>query len=188
MAHSDLLDFSHATFAQALDERPGINVKSAKTNNGWVAWDDDSSNRYNQVVEYVYSDPASGKDLNYRSWYMETSFMKGGAGLVVSVKIDYERTTGDDHLILVCIFNTQANTELMQASIQFHGASQDNLIIAPINQSMSNGDMAQALHDQIVRQRGSVDYGGDTDNAGRKALADIAKFHVQAFEVATTVS
>lgn len=182
------MNFDYNKFAQALDSYTGMDVKDENNGeDGWVKWTKSNSNSvYNQVVEYEYDDQDSGKTLSYRSWYMETSTMKSEGGMIVSVKIDYERDTGDDHIILITCFDVNGKIIVAQCSIQFHGASQDNLTIAPITANDTN-DIALSMYNQLHDLQQDVDYGGSTDNAGRKSFAYITQLHIYAMTNAVSV-
>ncbi|KAB7731191.1 hypothetical protein F5984_10320 [Rudanella paleaurantiibacter] len=183
------MTFDYLKFAQSLDSYTGMDVKDEHNGqNGWIKWShSDSDSVYNQVVEYTYDDKDSGETLGYRTWYMETSLMKSDngkpTGMFVSVKIDYERNTGDDHIILITGFDVNGYLQVAQASIQFNGNSKDNLVIAPIRSS----DIALSMYNTIHDLQKDVDYGGPTDNAGRKSFAYITQLHIYAITSAVSV-
>lgn len=176
------LSLNRNTFADSLDSYSGINVHSESNgHHGWVAWSGDK-NDYNQVVEYTYSDKPSGESLDYRSWYPEVTVMPGNVSLTVSLKIDYERSTGDDHLILQCNLDSSGQLLTAQASVQFHGAEDKNLTIEPLAPAnVPGGDLPLAMYNALHNAQENVDYGGKTDNAGRKSFAYIAQLHLYAF-------
>ncbi|MEZ4784630.1 MAG: hypothetical protein R3F28_11240 [Candidatus Kapaibacterium sp.] len=182
------MKFDYNQFAQSLDSYTDMDVKDEHNgNDGWVKWSGSSSNSiYNQVIEYTYSDQTSGKTLQYRSWYMETSTMKSDGGMIVSVKIDYERSTGDDHIILIAGYDVNGYINFAQCSIQFHGASQDNLTVAPITSSDTT-DIALTMYNTLYDLQKNVDYGGSTDNAGRKSFAYITQLHIYAMNASVKV-
>src|SRR5215217_4247329 len=161
------MNFDYNKFAQSLDAASGMDVKDEKNGKyGWVKWNNSSDSLYNQVVEFEYDDKKDNETLAFRSWYMETSVMKSDGGMIVSVKIDYERNTGDDHIILIAGFDATAKLTFAQCSVQFNGNSKENFSIPPI----TTGDIAQSMYDQMNNKQKNEDYGGATDNAGRKSF------------------
>lgn len=172
------MNFDYNQFAKSIDTYSGMDVSDENNGkNGWVQWDNDSSNAYNQVLEMKYTD--SHDTYHFRTWHQETSVMKNNGGMIVSVKIDYERTTGDDHIILITGYDLHGTLNVAQVSIQFHGASDKDLTIAPITSSKSS-DIPSAIYDAISSAQNGVDYGGDTDNHGRKSFPILTKYNILA--------
>lgn len=180
------MKYDYNQFAKSLDAAKDMDVKDENNGkNGWVKWSGSSSSSlYNQVIEFEYDDSKDDEQLRFRSWYMETSVMKSEGGMIVSVKIDYERNTGDDHIILITGFDVNAKLNFAQCSVQFHGASDDNFSIAPVTGS----NIAQDMYNQMYNKQKNVDYGGPTDNAGRKSFGYIAQVHINAIASAVSKS
>jgi hypothetical protein len=180
------MKFDYNQFAKSIDTYAGMDVSDENNGKyGWVQWDSNSSNAYNQVLEYKYTD--SHDTYNFRSWHQETSVMKNNGGMIVSVKIDYERETGDDHIILITGYDLHGKLNVAQVSIQFHGDSGDDLTIAPIKASQTS-DIPTAIYNAIATKQNGVDYGGDTDNHGRKSFPIITKNNILAMMAAVSVS
>ncbi|TDB64066.1 hypothetical protein [Arundinibacter roseus] len=175
------MNFNYNTFAQKLDGYSGMDVDDEHTNYGWVQWDKKSTDDFNKVVKYTYEN--SKGTFHYETWHQETSLMKQNAGMMVSAKIDFNRGTGDDHIILMAGFNHKADLIFAQASVQFHGHEDANIITSPI----TSGDIAQGLQDAIQEQ--ILDSYGHVDDStdGRHTLPYIAKVNLEAMDEATSI-
>lgn len=165
------MNFDHNTFSAALDAQPGITIIKQ-----WYQWNNTSGD-LNKTMEY------SKDNFGYRTWYHETSVMSNAMGMLVSCKIDFERTTGDDHIILLTGFSISPAGVVMkfaQASVQFHGSESNNIIGTPV----TSGDMAQGIYNSLSSIL-SADFGSiDDSTAGRKTLPDIARANIQAIQQA----
>lgn len=182
MSQNSSIALDYNSFPGGLESTDNLNIPDFKsTDDGAKAWkyyDSDHTSAYNKVVSFQFQNQVPGDDdpLNYRTWYMETSTIGANMGLIVSCKIDYDRGSKDDHLILICAFDSAGKLMLAQASVQFHGADDKNFTVAPItSDKAAHGDVAQALYDTMHDQQKKVDYGDDRDNAGRKGYAYVAK-------------
>ena len=160
------MTFNHSTFATQLDAYSGISISRS-----WFQWGN-TLGSLNTVMEYKKG------DNTYRTWYQETSSMKENAGLLVSCKVDYERGTGDDHIIILTGFQITSTGPVMvfaQASVQFHGDETNNIIGTPV----TTGDMGQGIYDSLNASIQSDDFGNvDDSTAGRRTLPDIARANV----------
>ncbi|MEZ5015622.1 MAG: hypothetical protein R2800_01100 [Flavipsychrobacter sp.] len=167
------MTFDHNTFATELGSQNEITISKS-----WFQWAN-TSGSLNTTMEYM-----KGGDT-YRTWYQETSNMKEDAGMLVSCKIDYERATGDDHIILLTGFAiTQDGPKMIfaQASVQFHGSEDNNIVGAPVK----SGDMAQGVYDSLSAIL-SDNFGEvDDSTAGRQTLPEIAKLNVAAMQAAVS--
>ncbi|MFN3851870.1 MAG: hypothetical protein ACK4NY_20700 [Spirosomataceae bacterium] len=161
------MTFNHSTFATALDGYSGISISKS-----WYQWGG-TTGSLNTVMDYDKG------DYGYRTWYQETSSMKENSGMLVSCKIDFKRTTGDDHIIILTGFQATSNGPQMvfaQASVQFHGDEDDNIIGTPV----TSGDMGQGIYDTLNAQIQGKDFGGGVDSTadGRHTLPDIARANI----------
>ena len=179
------MNFDHNQFSQALGDYTGIEIQDADNNYGWNGWNL-QTDTYSQVLNY------SKGGFNYRTWYQEFSY-SGTLGMFVSCKVDYERLTGDDHIIILAGFaNTNQGTTLVfaQASVEFHGSDNDNndflnIITPPITLDQYS-DIGQGIYDAINSQL-SANYGLiDGTNDGRQTLPDIARANVNSIKSASS--
>lgn len=166
------MTFNHDTFITQLDSYSGISILQH-----WFQWTDShgvlTSGDLNKTMEYKKG------DYTYRTWYQETSLMKENSGMLVSCKVDYERTTGDDHIIILTGFKITTTGPVMvfaQASVQFHGDETNNVIGTPVTE----GDMGQGIYDSLNATIQSADFGNNADSTpdGRRTLPDIARANV----------
>jgi len=170
--------FDQGLFLQNMKDISGTSGVTA-----WAQWPGTIGN-LNQQSGYTVG------SYNYRTWYQETSVMASNLGMLVSCKIDYERTTGDDHIIILTGFSrkpTGSGTEFTyemvfaQASVQFHGSEDNNVIGAPVQASACGGDMGNAIYNSLSEIL-SINFGssGDSTNDGRHTLPDIARRNINA--------
>lgn len=167
------MNFNHDTFATQIKNTSGISCSSTS----WSQWNNTKGN-LNTVLNY-----SEGSD-DFCTWYQETSTWTDrasskDAGMMVSCKIDFKRGTGDDHIILLaCFMNTSSGPQMKfaQASVQFHGSEQNNIVGTPV----TSGDMGQGIYNSLSAilndDFGSVDDSTD----GRKKLPGIAQINVNA--------
>ena len=162
------MTFDHTTFANQLDAYDGISISKS-----WYQWSN-TSGSLNKTMEYKKN------EYTYRTWYQETSSMKENSGLLVSCKVDYERATGDDHIIILTGFQITSTGPVMifaQASVQFHGDEDNNVIGTPV----TSGDMGQGIYDSLNATIKYDDFGTvDDSTSGRRTLPDIARANVNA--------
>lgn len=162
------MTFDHNTFATQLDAYDGISISKS-----WFQWNNTKGD-LNKTMEYQKG------DNTYRTWYQETSTMKENSGMLVSCKVDYERGTGDDHIIILTGFQITSTGPVMvfaQASVQFHGDESNNIIGAPV----TSGDMGQGIYNSLNATIQSDDFGNiDDSTSGRRTLPDIARANVNA--------
>lgn len=163
------IDFNHTSFETNLGNQSGVSISK-----DWFQWSN-TSGSLNQTMEYTKS------DYTYRTWYQESSIMNGNIGMLLSCKIDFERTTGDDHIILLLGFSVTPPDNILvcqfaQASVQFHGSEDNNIVGVPV----TSGDIAQGIYDSLSAIL-SIDFGTvDDTTAGRHTLPDIARLNVTA--------
>jgi hypothetical protein len=167
------MTFDHTQFATALDNQSGVSISKS-----WYQWSGTSGD-LNKTMEYKKG------DYTYRTWYQETSVMNGDIGMFVSCKIDFERSTGDDHIMLLTGFsrtptgvgqNYTVEMKFAQASVQFHGSEDNNIAGVPV----TSGDFGQGIYDSLSAIL-SEDFGDvDDTTAGRQTLPDIARMNVNA--------
>lgn len=165
------LQLDYTNVPVVLESITGINVHSYK--NGHNGWFQKGSNvPFGQVVEYEYKTP-SGEMAQYRTWYMETSYMAQGQGLMVSTKIDnvLGGLTKDDHIMLICGFGPGGLLSVVEASLQINGGGPIKAI-APITRPV-DGDPNQ-LDDLMYDQLAATHYGV----ASRDAIAYIVKANI----------
>lgn len=179
------MNFDQNQFSTALGQYTGIVLEDADQNYGWSYWNLQTS-EFSQVLNY------SKGGFSYRTWYQEVSF-SGTLGMLVSCKVDYERLTGDDHIVILAGFTkTSTGTTLVfaQASVEFHGSDMDNTdfvnIITPPITLNTSPDIGQGIYDainaQILDNYGLID--GTTD--GRQTLPDIARANVNSIKSAAS--
>jgi hypothetical protein len=168
------MNFDHNKFASSLDGISGVVVE--KNDDGtynWEMWND-------AAVDLCRALPYSCNDFNYRTWYQEITKMKSETGMLVSCKIDYTRTTGDDHVILLAAFAVTADKPLLiyaQTSVQFHGSSDNNVMSGPI----SGDDIPQAMYDNLHDQIKDLDFGNvDDSTEGRNSIPSLAQMNLNA--------
>ena len=118
--------------------------------------------------------------------------MKENGGMIVSSKIDYERNTGDDHIILITGFDQHGVLNFAQTSIQFNGDSDDDIVTDPINQNTpylyhTDDTIIDKIYWTVNNAQSGVDYGGTTDNGGRKSFPEIIKRNIMAIQSAITL-
>ena len=174
------MTFNHNTFATQLDNTSGVTVgKDSSGNYEWdnMGWDNDLC---------TYLNYTKG-DYGYRTWYQETSEFASNIGMVVSCKLDFKRTTGDDHIILMVGFNNASGTPQIvyaQASVQFNGDDDDNIVSDKILASSAGSaanDIATGLYNSLHDQISTIDFGNiDDSTEGRNELPEIAKINVLA--------
>lgn len=178
------MNFNRDTFQTNLDNIDGV----------VVAYDYDHKTFWNQwsgtggTLQQELSYTEGG--YSYRSWSPETSAMNNNLGMLVSLKIDYEAGRGDDHIILLTGFMNlkgQGPTMVLaQASVQFHGDDDKNIMGAPVKYDPNHPtDLSQAMYDSLNQQ--ILDCGFYGDDAGRNHLATIAMINVQALKGTVTV-
>ncbi len=172
---NNTLDFDYSDFKSAIQAADN-NFSSV---GNWTTYTGSNSNSdaedpNNKVMEMTYS------GSNYRTWHLETS-MTQDLGMLVSCKIDYEPTSGDeDHVILMAGFTmpTSGSTTpilaFAQATIQFTDDSSMNIM----SDSYSTGDIIDSLYNDLQGQLNAYSFSGD--NQGRKFLADITKANLEA--------
>ena len=144
----------------------------------WQQWHNTSGN-LNKQLEYQRN------GYQYRTWYQEVSIMRQQAGMLVTCKVDFERTTYDDHIVLMVGFMATGSgpqAVFAQASIQFHTTDDsdfDNILAAPCYQSPdSNADIAQEVANSLATQIADMDFGSASNNQARQTLPDIAKLNI----------
>lgn len=150
----------------------------------WNQWDNTGNTILNQELTY------NEGGYTYRSWSPETSAMNNNLGMLVSLKIDYEDGRGDDHIILLTGFMNlkgQGPTMVLaQASVQFHGDDDKNIMGAPVKYDPNHPtDLSQAMYNSLNQQ--ILDCGFYGDDAGRNHLATIAMINVEALKGTVTV-
>lgn len=174
------MNFNYNTFAQKLDGYSGMDVDDEHDNDGWVQWDKGSTDDFNKVVHYTFKNDDG--EFEYETWHQETSLVPGGVGMMASCKIDFNRTSGDDHIVVMSGFDVDGKMNFAQASVQFHGSEDDNIITSQITSS----DIPQGVFNAI--KSGLKDSYGHIDDSteGRHTLPDIAKANLQAMAAAVS--
>lgn len=166
------MNFSRNIFTTNLGHYTGISFSGGSAE--WKQWSG-TSGSLNTQLSY------SKGGFNYRTWSPETSTLPTDLGLVVSCKIDFANGIGDDHIILVVGFLKVANAaptiNFIQASVQFYGDDDKNIMIDPIksNPNDPTQDLGQVLYDSINSQIIADKFGTDNTSEGRKTLPDIAR-------------
>jgi hypothetical protein len=171
------MKFDYNKFADNLESTKNVDVDNHSQNHGWHNFNLFNNTLYNQVVEYTYSN--GDGDFDYRTWYQETSFMKSGGGMLISVKIDFERVTGDDHIILIAAYSMDKALVAAQASVQISGNSP---IITPM---INSGNIVDGIYNSIKGQLKSS-YGIDGTTDGRHTYPDVTKINLNAMTGAVT--
>ena len=185
------MNFNYNTFAQNIDTYDNFDVSDENNgSHGWVQWSESSSTSvFNQVLEFKLQ----GDELyHFRTWHHEISVMKENGGMIVSSKIDYERNTGDDHIILITGYDQHGVLNFAQTSIQFHGASDDDIVTDPINKNTpylyhTDDTIIDKVYWTVHNAQSGVDYGGTTDNGGRKSFPEVIKRNMMAIQSAVTL-
>lgn len=166
------MTFDHNTFAAQLDQYSGITVATKDGSYDWDQWKSTTGD-LNKELDYDKG------DFSYRTWYHEVGVMKNSAGMVVSCKIDFANGIGDDHIILLTGYmatSTGPQMIFVQASVQFYGDDDLNIMSDPI----TSGDLAQGMYDTLNSQISAMNLGSDNTSMGRKTLPDIAKANITA--------
>lgn len=169
------MNFSRDTFTTQLGHYTGILFSGGTAH--WSQWSG-TSGSLNTQLSY------SKGGFDYRTWSPETSTLPTDLGLAISCKIDFANGIGDDHIILVVGFlkveGAAPTINFIQASVQFHGDDDKNIMIAPIKSDPNNPtqDLGQVLYDSINSQIIADNFGTDNTSQGRKTLPDIARANV----------
>lgn len=175
------MNFSRDTFTANL----GINIGNTDitSNTPWERFNGSDDDYLNKQLSY------SKNHFNYRTWSPETSTLPTDLGLIVSCKIDFENGVGDDHIILIVGFlkvagTTDPTVNFIQASVQFYGDDDKNIMIDPIKSDPNNPnqDLGQALYNALNDQISAYKFGTDGKNNGRNNLPDIAKDNLNAMK------
>lgn len=192
--YGHILGFEWADFPTVFGQQSGIAAPS-----GGFNWSEFDSNPYpyNQVVEVLYN------SYHYRTWYHEVSLSQS-FGLIVSCKIDYEKSDKDDHVILIAGFTAPPSGSLSpvltfaQATIQFVDNDNDNISsdiwtesgnVSQTDGSITqipNCDIVTELYNQLSSALSGLTFASDSQ--GSAYLADITKANLNAIIASTTFS
>lgn len=162
------ISFNHTAFADYLNGKSGIAVTQNFP----------SGANLNSSIEYTNS------GNKYRTWYQEVSVMKESTGMIVTCKIDHERGGGtDDHVILMAIFckvaapNGGSTLELKfaQASVQFGGDSDDNVVGDPVTAA----DIPQNVYSSLYSITQKF-----VNDPGRMIIPDVVEANLRAMVAA----
>jgi hypothetical protein len=177
------MSFDHDTFLSTLAQYSGITLSESS----WTQWSG-TNGQLNMEIDY------SKNDYDYRTWYQEISVMIQGAGMLVSCKVDFVRTTYDDHITLMVGFaagSSSAEPAFAQASVQFTNTTDSsdysNVIGAPVRVD-TNPDLAEGIYDTLNSQISTMNFGSTANNEARQTLPDIARANVEAIIAAATFS
>ncbi len=173
------MNFNYTQFATQLDDYHNITVeRDASGNYAWQSSDSNDAGNLNTRLKYTQD------DFSYASWYPETTIMQESAGMVVSNKVDYHRTTGDDHLIILtgyALGESGPKIVFAKVSVQFHGNSDLNVVSETVRDITGQTDFGQVIYDSLHAQIRNKDFGSINDStAGRQNLPDIARANVNA--------
>ena len=166
------MNFSRDIFATNLGHNTGNSFSGTSTD--WHQWSN-TTGYLNTQLSY------STGGFSYRTWSPETSTMPTDLGLVVSCKIDFVNGINDDHMILVVGFLKVAGAaptiNFIQASVQFNGDADQNIMIDPIKSDPNNPtqNLGQVLYDSLNSQIAADKFGTDYASEGRKTFPLIAQ-------------
>lgn len=177
------LDYNQ--FANYLDAVKGVNVHSFKNGHyGWFKKGSANSN-FSQAIEYEYQKNDNDDLTQYRTWYMETSVVQQGQGLIVSAKIDHLRGGGgkDDHIILICAFDQHGTLLVAQASVQITSDPKYNHTVAPKTLAAAGGDPMQ-IDNLVYEELHKINF----NDFGRNTIADVVKANIISLREAVKTS
>jgi hypothetical protein len=179
------MNFNRDTFAQHLSHYSGVSMTMNNNQPKWNQWAG-TTGTLNTQLSY------SKGGFNYRSWSPESTAMDNNLGILVSLKIDFANGIGDDHIILLVGFMNveHVGPEMVfaQASVQFHGDDDLNIMGAPIKSDPTSPiDLGQAMYDSLNSQIQADHFGSDSTSQGRKTLPDIARANVNSLVGAVTL-
>jgi len=100
------LQFDPDAFAAAMNKHSEFDTSKP---HGKIGWSDKSG----QAMTYY-----NHHGLDYRTWKPDSSLARGGMALILSSKIDQERSGLDDHLVLLACFNRACGYVTVQAGVQ----------------------------------------------------------------------
>lgn len=168
------LALDYKNFPTVLESIKDVNIHSYKNgDNGW--FQKDGSGDFGQAVEYeYYIDGDNDNTAQYRTWWMETSQVKQGLGLIVSAKIDHIRGSAkDDHIILICGFDLNGQLVVAQATVQITSDSSKNLVVPPVTLADAGGDPGKI--DDLVYD---AIHAHDFKDEGRNTIAWLVKGNI----------
>ena len=102
------LQFDLDAFVAAMNKHSEFDTAK----HGKISWSDKGGH----ATEYY-----NRQGLAYRTWKPDTSLSRGGVALIVSSKIDQDRFSLDDHLVLLASFNRACAYVTVQAGVQRKG-------------------------------------------------------------------
>ncbi|MDR3463153.1 MAG: hypothetical protein P4L76_12645 [Beijerinckiaceae bacterium] len=98
-------------FGDAMNNQSDFEVEDYNSSNhGWAF-------KGGQAMEYKHARRLA-TDWHYRTWRPDMSELENGAGVLVSCKIDQDRTGADDHTVILTAFDVRRNYIGAQVEIQ----------------------------------------------------------------------
>ena len=167
------LSFSANAFGDAINAEADFGVKGYSASNH--GWDDKGGN----AVKYK----SGAGDWDYRTWKPDVSLGRDGIGLLVSCKIDQDRSRKDDHVVLIAAFNRKCELVCVQLAVQsLHHSSE----IEPGDPLFASEGVD--IYDAAKR---SLDSGvkailGKKDDAGLEHISAVAVKNLHAMQKAVS--
>ena len=122
-------------------------------------------------------------DWEYRTWRQDVSVFYKSAGILVSCKIDHDRSGNDDHVVVIASFNLSGQFISGQASVQ-RGSDAKNAQTARFT-SDSTSDIPSAVGNAVLQ--GIKGFEGKDSDDGLEYLGTIATINLRCLASAVVV-
>lgn len=167
--------FNYDIYPAQLEDHRGMSVKDTT----WQTWFL-SGKPTDKVIEYRNVVDGDKHDYVYRTWYPEATVAGSDLGMLVSVKIDYDRLVDtDDHMVLLAGFDRAGKLFIAQAATSYHGNSKSNVQTKPVSGS-TNHEVADGIRDANEAAVTDAKLGGHHDTVGRTQFGTVARANLLA--------